>query len=270
MWSILRGQMRRVPWLLLVILAVGVVIAYGGFSTYQDQHSGTPGTAKVSECTGGGKYDRAIRCRGTWDHAERLVVGRVEGAGYGDVGKTIEVRIHGSDHATKPALGTSIMLWAIGGGIALLALWGLWAQVRRPREPTTYEVPPGIRGHLVEVIRVRWSGKDPEPVIASLPDAMPPGTVQRLVSGGPYGWMLTARLDKLGSRFALEVLEDSRMAGPDHYRVWDDGTVEPLASERTGYSLPKGYTPEDEERIKAEWAEHNGRVQQQLRQRGFP
>ena len=119
------------------------------------------------------------------------------------------------------------------------------------------------------MIRVRWTGKDPEPVIASLPDAMAPGTVQRLVSGGPFGWMLMARLDKLGSRFALEVLEDSRMAGPEHYRVWDDGTVEPLANEHTGYSLPKDYTPEDEERAKAEFAEHNGRVQQQLRERGF-
>ena len=139
--------MRRVPWLLLVFLGVGLAIAYGGFSTYQDQHSGTPGTAKVTECTGGSKYDRAIRCRGSWEYAERLVVvGRVEGAGYGDVGKTIDVRVHGTDHATKPVLATSIMLWAIGGGIALLALWGIWAQVRRRREPATSTSRPGSAG----------------------------------------------------------------------------------------------------------------------------
>ncbi len=118
-------MLRRIPWFLLVVLVVGLAIMYGGFSTYGDQHSGTPGTAKVTDCTGGRKYQPSIRCTGTWESGERVVVGRVEGAGYRDVGKTIEVRVHGSDHTTKPALGTSIMFWAIGVPIVLLALWGL-------------------------------------------------------------------------------------------------------------------------------------------------
>ena len=120
-------MLRRIPWFLLVVLAFGLLLIYGGFSTYRDQHSGTSGTAKVTDCTGGGKYQAAIRCTGTWESRERLVVGRVEGAGYRDIGKTIEVRVHGSGHTTKPALGTSIMFWALGVPIALLALWGLVA-----------------------------------------------------------------------------------------------------------------------------------------------
>src|SRR5688572_1431712 len=98
---------------------------------------------------------------------------------------------------------------------------------------------------------------------------MPPGEVVRLVSGGPFGWMIFGRLDAVEGRVALEALEDSRMAGPDHYRVWDDGTVEPLPNERTGYALPKDCTPEDEARIRAEFGEHNQRVQRLLRERGF-
>ena len=128
---------RRPPLLLLAFFLVGAGIALGGASVYRDQQSGTAGTAKVSECEGGRKYQPGIRCRGTWIvggsilDGGSVVVGRVEGAGYGDVGKTIAVRIHGTDHATKPSLGTPLVLWGMGGAIAALALWGLVAWWRR-------------------------------------------------------------------------------------------------------------------------------------------
>ena len=120
---------RRVPWLLLAFLAFGIAIVAGGFSVLADQRSGTPGEARVSECTGGRKYQPAIRCRGTWTVDGRVVAGRVEGAGHGDVGKTIDVRVHGGDHATKPALGTPLVLWGLGApvvGLALAGLVGWW------------------------------------------------------------------------------------------------------------------------------------------------
>jgi hypothetical protein len=106
-------------------------------SVYRDQRSGTAGKAKVTECTGGRKYQPAIRCRGTWIQGGSLldggsvVVGRVEGAAYGDVGKTIDVQIHGTDHATKPSLGTPLVLWGLGLPVIALALWGLVAWWRR-------------------------------------------------------------------------------------------------------------------------------------------
>lgn len=124
--------MRRPSWLLIAFLAVGLLLVYGGWSTFRDQRSGTPGQARVTSCEGGRQYDPGIRCRGTWTtggsltEGGRVIVGRVEGAGYGDVGRTIDVRVHGDDHATVPSLGTPITLWALGGPIALLSLWAIW------------------------------------------------------------------------------------------------------------------------------------------------
>ena len=123
---------RRPPWLLPVFLLAGAALVAGGVSVYGDQRSGTAGRAKVTDCEGGRKYQPGIRCTGTWTvggpsvlRGGRVVVGRVEGAGYGDVGKTIDVRVHGTDHATKPSLGTPIVLWVLGAPIVLLSLLGL-------------------------------------------------------------------------------------------------------------------------------------------------
>ena len=119
------------PLLLGLVLLAGVGLGIGAVTVYGDQRSGTAGTAKVSDCEGGRKYDPGIRCTGTWRNGDEVVVGRVEGAGYGDVGKTIDVRVHGSDHATKPALGTPLMLGGMGAGIVAFAAWGLVAWWRR-------------------------------------------------------------------------------------------------------------------------------------------
>lgn len=124
---------RRPPWLVLVILVFGGALIHGAVTTYLDQRSGTPGKARVTRCTGGdGKYDRGVHCTGTWvvggdliDGDGRLVVGPVDRAGYRDVGKEIDVRIHGDDHATVPGLGTPIMFAAIGLPILLLGLYSL-------------------------------------------------------------------------------------------------------------------------------------------------
>jgi hypothetical protein len=268
---------RRPPWLILVFLAFGGLLLYGAFDTYQDRTSGTPGTAKVAGCTGGnGKYDRGIHCTGTWQVGGdlvggdgRIAYGSIQGAGYRDVGKKIDVRIHGSDHATVPSLGTPIVFASLGGVVVLLSLWGLWSWARRPDPAGELALPPAIHAYLSDLVRQRWSGKDPEPALASLPRSLPPGRVQRLSGGGPFGWQIEGRLDEVDGRLALEALEDDRMSGPDHYRVWDDGTRESLPNEHIGYSLPKGYTPEDEERIKQEHFEHNHSVQQLLKERGF-
>ena len=126
------------PWLLGILLLFGLAIVGGAVSVYQDQSSGVAGTAKVSDCEGGSKYQPGIRCTGTWRvggdsllAGARPVVGRVEGAGYDDVGKTIEVRVHGTDHATKPSLGTPITLGVLGAPVVAFALWGLLGWWRR-------------------------------------------------------------------------------------------------------------------------------------------
>src|SRR6478609_747343 len=88
------------------------------------------------------------------------------------------------------------------------------------------ELPEAIRAWLVERIERVWP--EPAPVVAALPVAFEPGVVQRLAGGGPFGLMFDGRLDQLGGRLALEVLENSRMSGESYFRVWEDGRVEPL------------------------------------------
>jgi hypothetical protein len=125
----------------VVILAFGGLLVFGGFSKYADAHSGTTGKATVSSCTRSynTKYvHKAATCTGRWEVGGdpvfgegKLGTGRIEGADKGDVGKTIDVRIHGTDHATVPGLGTPILLWVLGGAIAafgLLVLRGWWRQ----------------------------------------------------------------------------------------------------------------------------------------------
>ena len=130
-------------------------------------------------------------------------------------------------------------------------------------------VPEPILAHLREVVTLRWSGRDVAPPLEAIPTELPLGEVVRLSSGGPFGWMVDGRLDVVGGRLVLEALEDSRMAGPDHYRVWADGTTEPLENERIGYVYPKDATEADREAVQRAYAEHNRRVSRLLRERGF-
>ncbi len=128
------------------------------------------------------------------------------------------------------------------------------------------ELPEPIHRYLTERVAQAFAGRDTVPEVAR---SMPLATVTLVVGGGPFGWLLNARLDDVDGRLVLEVLEDDRMSGPGHYRVWDDGTRESLPTEATGYMLPKDYTPEDEERVKEEFYLRNREIQEQLRERGF-
>ena len=135
--------------------------------------------------------------------------------------------------------------------------------------PRELPLPAAARRHLVDLIRLRWTGPGGDAAASALPAALPEGAVVKLLGGGPFGWVAFGRLDELEGRLALEVLEDSRMSGPERYRVWDDGATEPLLTERTGYVLPKDWTADDEARIKAEWAAHNRAARAELVERGF-
>jgi hypothetical protein len=135
--------------------------------------------------------------------------------------------------------------------------------------PEPLPLPGPIRAYLVSLVETRWSGRDAPAPVGALPEAMPVGVVSRLVGGGPFGWLIEARLDEVGGRLALECLEDSRMAGPDHYRVWEDGTREELPNEHIAYGHPTGAPPEEVERVRAEYHAHNRAVQEHLRERGF-
>ena len=119
-------------------------------------------------------------------------------------------------------------------------------------------LPAAIHAWLVETIERAWP--EPGPVIAALPPEWPAGRVQRVAGGGPYGLCFDGRLDEVDGRLALEVLENSRMAGENYFRVWEDGTVEPLEP------APRlGHLVGEEEAYFA----HNRLAYDHLRQRGF-
>jgi hypothetical protein len=131
-------------------------------------------------------------------------------------------------------------------------------------------LPTAIHTFLVARIENRMIGdREPGPVIDALPSEMPTGRVLRLASDGPFGWLMDARLDEVDGRLSLEVLEDDRMSGPSHYRVWEDGTHEQLGSVRTFMVVPADSSPGDAQQIEDDYQAHNRAVQEELEQRGF-
>jgi hypothetical protein len=127
------------------------------------------------------------------------------------------------------------------------------------------ELPPAIRDWLVEAIERVWP--DPAPVVAAIPSELEAGEVRRLAGGGPFGLMFDGRLDEIDGRVALEVLENSRMSGESYFRVWDDGTIEPLEpAPRIFYAYD---TPEEREAAERDYFAHNRGAYERLRERGF-
>ena len=110
-----------------MILLAGAGLSFGAYASYRDQHSGTPGEAKVATCSGhNGRYATGVHCSGTWVSGGSLLAGGhvaygpIENATRSDIGHTVDVRIHGSDHATIPRLRISIILALLG--VPMLAL----------------------------------------------------------------------------------------------------------------------------------------------------
>jgi len=130
------------------------------------------------------------------------------------------------------------------------------------------EMPRAIRAWLVASIERVWP--DPAPVVAAIPSGLPAGQVQRLAGGGPFGLLYDGRLDEIDGRIALEVLENSRMSGESYFRVWDDGTIEPLEpAPRIGYAFGPNATPEERAAAERAYFDHNRTAYALLRERGF-
>ena len=127
-------------------------------------------------------------------------------------------------------------------------------------------MPAAVRAWLVEAIERGWP--EPAPVVAALPAALPAGEVHALAGGGSYGLRFDGRLDEIDGRVALEVLENSRMAGESYFRVWDDGTIERLEPAPWLEYASDG-TPEGKAKAEREYFEHNRRAYEHLRSRGF-
>lgn len=128
----------------LVLLLSGVGLTFGAYASYRDQRSGTPGQAKVSSCTGhNARYAGGVHCTGSWVTGGSLlagghvVVGYITNADRGDLGKTIDVRIHGDGHATKPNLRVSIVLAVLGIPMLGLGIYLSLTSLSRSRSAKT-------------------------------------------------------------------------------------------------------------------------------------
>jgi hypothetical protein len=129
-------------------------------------------------------------------------------------------------------------------------------------------MPAPIREWLAARIEQAWP--EPAPVVSALPAALPAGRVQRLASGGPFGLMFDGRLDVIGGRVALEVLENSRMSGESYFRIWDDGAIEPLEpAPWLGFAFAPDSTPEERAAAEQAYFAHNRVAYAHLVERGF-
>jgi hypothetical protein len=100
------------------------------------RETGERASARVTEChKSGGRY-RSDVCSGTWVAGGsllaggRVVLGTIDGADSGDLGRTIDVRLSG-DRAYTTSLRVPIILIVIGLGIAALGVRLLTTFVRR-------------------------------------------------------------------------------------------------------------------------------------------
>ena len=122
-----RAGIVGTTFVLVVLLALTAGVLGGGIFLLVQRETGTRAQAHVTSCTSSGsaKY-RKVHCQGSWTVGGSLldgghvVVGTVDGADKGDVGRTIDVTVRG-DTAYSRSLLLPIVLVALG----LLPLAGL-------------------------------------------------------------------------------------------------------------------------------------------------
>ena len=113
---------------LLLALAV-----YG----WVDEQSGTAGKATVTHCVSQHVSSRqsGVHCDATWIYRDHAVTGWVQNAKMNYEGKTISVRIHGSDHVTVTTYWIPIgvgLLGLLAMGVSVFVI----AKFRRRLQPT--------------------------------------------------------------------------------------------------------------------------------------
>jgi hypothetical protein len=82
------------------------------------------------------------------------------------------------------------------------------------------------------------------------------------------GWQIQYMFGRDERGEYADVYSDHRMAGSDHFRIYESGEPIELPSLIQNYSF-RPELPGDEERARAEFYEHNRRVAAQLADKGF-
>ena len=117
---------------------------------------------------------------------------------------------------------------------------------------------------LVEITRVfteyfaNWSIELPEEAIATRNR----GEIRKA------GWIVQYLFGREASREYLDFYASHRMTNDRHVRIWEDGQVKSLESYQE-MLIYKSEKPEDKERAEHEYREHNQRVSEILKKKGF-
>jgi hypothetical protein len=131
----------------LLVSAIGLLA--GGVSLLVQRDTGTRAKATVAECThSGGSRNYTTHCTGSWVVGGDLVggnghvvVGTINGADSGDVGKTVDVTVSGNRAQTRslllPILLIGLGLLVAAGGVVLIR-----AGVKARARPST--IPLGL------------------------------------------------------------------------------------------------------------------------------
>jgi len=100
---------------LSIFFVGGPLLLAGGVYAWTDEQSGVAGKAHVTRCTkaGSGKGS-SVHCDATWIYNDKPANGWVQNAKYNYAGKTIDVRIHGTDHVTVATYWVPIGLLIMG------------------------------------------------------------------------------------------------------------------------------------------------------------
>jgi hypothetical protein len=115
----------------LILTALGLFAA--GVKQFRDETTGAKVVATVTECHHvSGLHGGSTACSGSWIVGGNLlgrghvVLGTINGVGYGNVGKTVTARVHG-DSAYTTSHKTAIALFSVGVGLLVVAGWFGWA-----------------------------------------------------------------------------------------------------------------------------------------------
>jgi hypothetical protein len=124
--------------LLVLVLLGGLGMLGGGVFLIVVRETGEPAKATITEChESGGRYHSDV-CSGTWVKGGSLlagghvVIGTVDGADSGDIGKTLDVRLSG-DRAYTRSLRVPIILIAFGLALTAFGIRLIWLYLRNKR-----------------------------------------------------------------------------------------------------------------------------------------
>lgn len=128
---------KQLPALLLFGVFAFALVG-GGIFVLVRQHSGTPVTVTVTECTTARATQGGSVCYGSWTLDGRVVTGEIEGSGGAEPGDEISARATGT-RAYTPSLRLPIILISLG---VLLPAGAYWEAARNSARAADVEAAP--------------------------------------------------------------------------------------------------------------------------------